>query len=144
MKRLFTLSLLGFAAYQASAEYRIDLLTISGGGTSAGGAYRADLTIGEPGNGTFNGGQYTLEGGFWNILDALQIPGTPGLTVALTSVNTVLVCWPSPSGGFALEQNSDLGTSNWSPLLQQPTDDGVTKCISLNLQNGNLFLRLKK
>ncbi len=145
MKRLFILFLFGLAAYQATAQYNIDLFTVTcGAGTSTGGVYTADVTIGEPVAGTLTGGQYQLEAGFPAIVMAIQTSGNPALTVALTSANTVLVCWPSALTDFVLEQNPDLGTFNWSRVLQQPTDDGNLKCVSLSPTSGKVFLRLRK
>jgi hypothetical protein len=40
----------------------------SGGGTSTGGAYALDGTIGQPDAGSQSGGAYTLAGGFWSGL----------------------------------------------------------------------------
>src|SRR6478672_2069536 len=145
MKRLFTLSLLGLAAYQALAQYNFDFFTLTGGaGISTGGVYMANVTVGEPFTGTVTGGPYRLDAGFWSIVTATQTSGDPALTVVLTSATTVLVCWPSASIDFILEQNPDLGTSNWSPVTQQPTDDGNVKCVSLSPTGGGVFLRLKK
>src|SRR5437763_10952286 len=88
-------------------SYSIDWFTIDGGGgTSSGGQYSLSGTIGQPDAGHLTGGTYTLEGGFWGIVAAVQTPGAPLLRIALTSSNTVLVAWPAPSTGFSLQQNS--------------------------------------
>jgi hypothetical protein len=78
------------------AQYAIDWFTIDGGGgASTGGVYSVTGTVGQPDAGTMSGGQYTLEGGFWSILAAVQTDGAPWLTVLRTATNTVVVSWPA-------------------------------------------------
>jgi len=92
--------------------YSIDWFTIDGGGgTSTGGVYSVSGTIGQPDAGHMSGGNFTLDGGFWGIIAAIQSPGSPLLRVVHTSTNTVVVAWPAPSTGFSLQQNSDLNTT---------------------------------
>lgn len=47
----------------------------SGGGTSVGGAYEIDCTIGQPNVGTMTGGPYALSGGY--VAGGQIEPGTP-------------------------------------------------------------------
>jgi len=54
-----------------------------------------------------NGGNYSIAGGFWGIIAAVQTPGAPLLAIRRTSTNTVAVSWPSPSTGFTLQQNTN-------------------------------------
>ena len=84
-------------AFPAFAQiYRIDWFTIDGGGgTSTGGVYQVSGTIGQPDAGKMSGGTYTLDGGFWGIIAAVQTPGSPLLRIVRTSTNTVLVAWPT-------------------------------------------------
>src|SRR6266705_1270314 len=82
-------------------SYSIDWFTIDGGGgTSTGGVYSVSGTIGQPDAGKMSGGNFTLDGGFWGIIAAVQTAGAPLLTISRTSTNTALVSWPSPSTGF--------------------------------------------
>lgn len=90
------------------------------------------------------GGRYGLVGGFWSLVSAVPTPGAPTLPLPLTATNTVLVCWPSPSTGFVLQQNSDLRTTNWVNVGQNSMDNGTVKCVTVNPPMGNLFFRLKK
>ncbi len=80
MKRYLLLTVLVFLAVTVSsvqaqreisaapnADYEITWYTVDGGGgTSSGGVYTLDGTIGQPDAGTLNGGSYTLAGGYWN------------------------------------------------------------------------------
>src|SRR3954453_2198971 len=96
----------GVATGAVAQNYSIDWFTIDGGGgTSTGGVFSVTGTIGQPDAGHMSGGNYTLDGGFWGIIAAVQTQGAPTLRVVLTSTNTVVVAWPYPSTGFSLQQN---------------------------------------
>jgi len=129
----------------AAQSYTIDWFTIDGGGgTSTGGAYSVSGTIGQPDAGKMSGGNFTIDGGFWGIIAAVQTPGAPLLTIRFTQTNTVVVSWPSPSTGFSLQQNSDLNTSTWNAPPENITDNGTNKFIIVNPPAGNRFYRLFK
>ena len=106
--------------------------------------YSVSGTIGQPDAGVMSGGSYSLAGGFWGIVTAVQAPGAPLLTVRLTPTNTVVVSWPSPSPGFALQQNGNLNISNWFAPSETVTDNGTNKFIIVNPPTGNRFYRLFK
>ncbi len=123
--------------------YSIDWFTIDGGGgTSTGGTYTVTGTIGQPDAGRMSGGAYTLEGGFWGIISAIQTPGSPLLRVLLTSTNTVVVAWPNPSTGFSLQQNAALGNTNWLGVTNVPAVVGNEKQVIVAPPVGNRFFRL--
>src|SRR5689334_14214846 len=108
--KLIILSLLPFAfCLRASGQqYSIDWFKVAGGGgTSTNGQYSLSGTIGQPDAGYMSGGNYTLDGGFWGIVAAIQTPGAPLLRVVLTATNTVVVAWPNPSTGFSIQQNTN-------------------------------------
>ena len=91
-----------------------------------------------------SGGNFTVDGGFWGIIAAVQTPGTPLLSIARTTTNTVAVFWPSATTGFALQQNTNSVSSvNWSNVLTTPTDDGTTKTVIVNPPTGNRYYRLR-
>jgi hypothetical protein len=100
-------------------------------------------TIGQPDAVKMSCGNYTIDGGFWGIIAAVQTPGAPLLSIARTTTNTVAVFWPSPSTGFNLQVNTNgVGTVNWSNVVTAPTDDGTTKTVIVNPPVGNRFYRL--
>ncbi len=143
----FALAALFLMACGVSAQnYSIDWHTIDGGGgTSTGGVYAVTGTIGQPDAGRMAGGNFSIEGGFWGILSAVQLPGAPLLSITRTPTNTVAVSWPSPSAGFNLQVNTNgLGTVNWSNVVALPVDDGTTKTLIVNPPTGNRFYRLVK
>src|SRR5882672_7708200 len=113
---LLLLSLVASGVH-AQTNYNIDWFTIDGGGgTSTGGVYSVSGTIGQPDAGKMSGGNFTIDGGFWGIIAALQTPGAPLLSIARTVTNTVAVFWPSPSTGFLLYQNTNVNTTNWTTV----------------------------
>ncbi len=89
------------------------------------------------------GGNVSLAGGFWSLF-AVQTPGTPLLTIRLTTTNTALVLWPSPSTGFTLQQTVELNGTNWVAAPQTVAEDGTNKFIIVNPPAGNRFYRLFK
>ena len=128
-------------------SYSIDWSTIDGGGgTSTGGVYSVSGTIGQPDAGaTMSGGNYTVDGGFWGSIAAVQTPRAPLLTIAHTTTNTLAIFWPSPSADYVLQQNTNSVSSvNWSNVVTTPLDDGTTKTVVVNPPTGNRFYRLFK
>jgi len=124
--------------------YSIDWFTIDGGGgTSTGGVYSVSGTIGQPDAGHMSGGNFTIDGGFWGIIAAIQSPNSPPLRVVHTSTNTVVIAWPAPSTGFSLQQNSDLKTTIWSGVTNAINVVGSENQIIVAPPVGNRFYRLK-
>ena len=129
----------------ASAQsYSIDWYTTDGGGgTSTGGVYSVSGTIGQPdASGAMTGGNYSMTGGFWSLF-AVQTAGAPGLNIKLTTTNTAMVYWLSPSTGYNLQVNTNLATANWVPPTESVTDNGTIKYIIVNPPTGNGYYRLK-
>ena len=131
----------------AWAQYSLDWHTVDGGGgTSTGGVYTVNGTIGQPDATTtaMTGGQYSLTGGFW-VIQAVQPPGAPLLSIFRTSTNTVAISWPSPSDGWTLQQNTNsISSVNWSNVTEMIHNDGTTRTLIVNPPTGNRFYRLWK
>jgi hypothetical protein len=103
----------------AQAQYSIDWHTIGGGGgTSTGGVYSVSGTLGQPDAGRMSGGSFTMEGGFWSVVAAVQTPGAPLLSITLTN-GVVTVFWPLPATGFVLDHAPTL-TGTPIPWTQVP------------------------
>ena len=129
----------------AAQNYSIDWHTIDGGGgASTGGVYSVSGTIGQPDSGALSGGSFSLAGGFWGIISAIQTPGGPLLTIHRTPTNSVIVSWPSPSTGFALQQIGNLNLTNWASPLETVADNGTNKFIIVNPPTGDRFYRMFK
>ena len=140
---VLTLVMMALAA--GAQNYSVDWYSIDGGGgTSTGGVFSVTGTIGQPDAGHMSGGNYSLDGGFWGIIAAVQTPGAPFLSVSLTPTNTVLVYWPYPSTGFNLQQNGVLGTTNWTSVTNAPAQNGQQWQVIVQPPSGNRFYRLLK
>jgi hypothetical protein len=142
---LFT-ALVMIASFARAQSYSLEWFTIDGGGgTSTGGGYSLSGTIGQPdAGGPLNGGNFTLTGGYWSFLSVVQTPGAPALNIALTTINTALIWWPSPSSGWTLLQNSNLATTNWVAAPETVQDNGSIKFIIVNPPTAQRFYRLYK
>jgi len=136
---VFLITTLGVGA----ENYSIDWYKVAGGGgTSTGGIYSVSGTIGQhDAGGPSTGGNFSLTGGFWS-LNAVQNPGAPTLRIALTSTNTAMVYWPSPSTGFNLQVNTDLTTASWAAPSETPQDNGIIKYIIVSPPTNKKFYRL--
>lgn len=71
-------------------------------------------------------------------------PGTPALTITLTTTNTALVSWPSPSTGWNLQQNTNLNSTNWETPPGSITDNGTNKFIVVHPSSDHRYYRLHK
>ena len=144
--QLFALYLLTFALASAAfaQSYAIDWSTIDGGGgTSTGGVYSVSGTIGQPDAGKMSGGNYSVDGGFWGIVAAVQTPGAPLLSVSRSN-NVVTVQWQQVAG-WNLIQNTNVVTpvASWG-ASSSPTLTGGTNYLNLTNTAGNLYFRLKQ
>lgn len=123
-------------------SYSIDPHSIAGGGgTSTGGVFAVNGTIGQPDAGAMSGGSFSLLGGYWSVT-ALLTTGAPLLSVSRTPTNTVLISWPSPSAGFVLQQKNDLSPGPWGTPAEPVTNNGTNKFIVVQPPVGNRFYRL--
>jgi hypothetical protein len=143
---LFVASLLlGLAVNSRAQTYDISWYKIAGGGgTSTGGVYTVSGTIGQHDAGTLVGGSYSLTGGFWGIIAAVQTPGSPFLAIKVTTNNFAVLSWPSAFPGFRLQQDASVGNTNWAnvntntyPIVVVNGTNTVTVPVS-----GNQFFRL--
>ncbi len=126
-------------------SYSIDWWSIDGGGgASTGGVYTVTGTIGQPDAGPMGGGNFTLDGGFWSLIEAVQTPGAPRLSITRLG-NSVIVSWPSPGTGFGLQHNGNVANPNgWSTFGGTISDNGSIRSVTISPPTGNLFFRLKQ
>ncbi len=126
-------------------QYSIDWHKIAGGGgTSTNGSYAVSGTIGQPdASGAMSGGNYSVMGGYWALINVVQTPGAPTLYVS-HSGNTVTVYWQDVAG-WHLVQDGNLTTpiGSWS-AGSSPTLTNGTNYLNLVSPAGNLFFRLKQ
>ena len=135
--------LLGLGVSAAAQNFSIDWFKIAGGGgTSTGGVYSVSGTIGQhEAGGALTGGGYSLTGGFWALV-AVQTSGAPPLRVFLTTTNTAVVSWPSPSSGWQLKQTPSIAGATWATPAEAVQDNGTEKFIIVNSPAGSRFYRL--
>lgn len=133
-------------ALGAPAQYSLDWWTVDGGGgTSTGGVYSVTGTIGQPDAGAMSGDNFTLVGGFWGVIAAVQTPGAPTLTVTRSN-NTVVVSWPLPEAGWRLQTTANLGTVPivWTELPPPYATNAASLYFVEPVPVGNKFYRLSK
>jgi hypothetical protein len=141
MKRIIILFGLLFSLAGFAQEYSLDWHKVSGGGgTSAGGLYSISGTIGQhDAGGPMVGGNYSLTGGFWAIL---QTFGAPVLYIS-HSGSSVTVYWQDVPG-WNLQQNANLSLpAGWSASTGFTTLNG-TNYLNITDSTGNMFYRLSR
>ena len=138
------LFLLAAMADGLAQSYSIDWYTIDGGGgTSTGGVYSVSGTIGQPDAGVMSGGNYSLVGGFWSIVSAIQTVNAPLLSVFYTSTNTVVVYWTLPDTGWVLQADPNVANAaGWSDVAGAFGSDGTRRWYVEAIPAGNKFYRL--
>jgi len=126
-------------------SFSIDWFTVdSGGGTSAGGAFTVNGTIGQPDAGTMAGGTFGISGGFWSVSSSAAISGPPTLKISLTTTNTAIVSWPNPSLGFYLQQNTNVLTAaGWVPVTNTVFTSSTLKYVIIAPPTGMRSYRLQ-
>src|ERR1035437_1293583 len=133
-----------FSVLSARAQsYSVDWYKIAGGGgTSTGGLYSVSGTIGQPdASGAMTGGNYSLTGGFWSLINVVQTTGAPTLSIT-HSGNSVIVSWPTPSASWTLQQNGNLAGGSWATSGYLVSTNGGINSITITSPAGNLFFRL--
>jgi hypothetical protein len=129
-------------------SYNIDWYKIAGGGgTSTGGTYQVSGTIGQPdAGGPMSGGQYSVTGGYWSMINVVQTPGLPNLIIVQSGPNGVKILWPDPAtNSYTLQQNNNLTLpAGWITTGYAITNGFGTNFCTISPPIGNLFFRLKQ
>ncbi len=122
-------------------SYSIDWHQIAAGGTSTGALYSVSGTIGQPaGNGTMSGGNFSMTGGFWSLINLVQTPGAPALSISHHG-NVVTVSWQNVNG-WSLVQSTQLTAPVAIWLASSGVVAGATNSLTLTNPAGNMFFRL--
>jgi hypothetical protein len=103
MRSILTLFAMVISMGVQAQSYSISWYKVAGGGdTSSNGQYSVSSTIGQPdASGAQTGGAYSVTGGFWSLMSAVQTPGLPNLIVTHTA-SSVIVSWPD-TGNYTLQ-----------------------------------------
>jgi hypothetical protein len=143
LRRLALLAL-PLATSSVHAQFGIDWFTLDGGGgSSTGGAYTLQGTIGQPDAGALSGGGYALQGGFWSAFAGGSGEGLPLLRILRDGANITLA-WPNPSAGFQLQESPSLTAPNWTDVNAVPGVIGDKKQVSQSIAPGARFYRLRR
>jgi hypothetical protein len=139
IKKLFLLVGLLIPTIGFAQNYTIDWYKVSGGGgTSTGGVYAVSGTIGQPDASTpLSGGNYSVTGGYWSLINLVQTPGAPTLTISYVG-NQAVISWDASVTGFTLQTNNNLSTGSWGNYLGAVVNNSITNSPVM----GNLFFRL--
>jgi hypothetical protein len=70
-------------------------------------------------------------------------PPPPMLQISLTSTNYVRLDWTTNSAGYALQQNFQLGTTNWTDATNTVSIVGTNYQAGIPTTNRPRFFRLK-
>ncbi len=137
----FVALLLGYSA--RAQTFSIDWFTVDGGGgTSTGGVYSITGTIGQPdAGGTMTNGQFSLTGGFWALPQAVQVAGSPTLTIVPAAAGFAVLSWTPSTAGFVLQQSAALAPT---PVGWSNAPVGYTNGATIPLSPSARFFRLIK
>jgi hypothetical protein len=133
-----------FCLHGTAQSYSIDWYKIAGGGgTCAGSIYSLSGTIGQhDAGGAMSGGNYSLTGGFWSFVAAVQTAGLPSLSIA-RSGHSVIISWPN-TVSCTLETNNNLAAApGWTAYGGAVNTAGGTNSVTITPPAGNLFFRLR-
>lgn len=131
-------------ALRAHAQNVVDWVSLDAGGNqSLGTSITISATIGQGDAYVSASANYAFVGGFWAI-ESSTASGQPRLYISHEPPN-VRIWWASPSTGFVLQQNNNLGNAGgWSAVGMAPTDNGVIKAVVLGAGGNPAFFRLRK
>jgi hypothetical protein len=112
----------------------------SGGGTSTNGSYSVTGTIGQPDAGAkMSGGNFSVEGGFWQAITLVQMPGAPLLQITRNGTQAAIF-WDTATTGFILESTASLS----APVNWQSVGGVANNSVNVPATTGTLFFRLRK
>ena len=139
MEKIFLLFIIAVPMIGVAQSYSIDWYKVSGGGgTSTGGVYSVSGTIGQPdASGAMSGGNYSVTGGFWSLIQVVQTPGAPLLIITHVG-NQAIVSWDPSATGWTLQTNNSLSTGTWGNYLGVVVNNSATNAPP----TGNVFFRL--
>jgi hypothetical protein len=147
VKKIFLVLGLLITASSFAQSYSIDWYkTAGGGGISTNGVYSISGTIGQTdASGAMTGGGYSVTGGYWAMINVVQMPGVPNLLIVPNGASSVKIIWPDPATNrYTLQQNANLASTSWVTSGYTITNGFGTNYCTITPPTGNLFFRLAK
>jgi hypothetical protein len=138
MKIIFLLLLISSTAFaQSSAHFAITRGVTAGGGVTASGPSRFQLTstIGQPLAATPSGSRFSIQGGFW-------IHPAPIFFAPTKAGTNFLVSIQSESGKTYTVQSLNMLNSSWQNLLTVPGNGGIIRVTNAVAGVSPQFYRL--
>lgn len=129
-------------AFTARAQnYAITGSVIAGGGgTSTNGIYAITGTIGQVDAGpNMSGGNFAVEGGFWQAITLIQTPGAPFLQITRNGTQAT-IHWDPAVTGFNLEFTTSLS----APINWKPVGGVVNNSVAVSAATDRFFFRLRQ
>jgi hypothetical protein len=73
-----------------------------------------------------------------------DIEVTPAMSVARTTVNTIMISWPATASDFVLKTTTSLGSPTWSPVTEPTAVTGANVTVTVDTSSGTRFYRLER
>ena len=109
-----------------------------GGGTVSNAEYMVSGTLQQQEFGTFGGGNFTLQGGIWDV--SLPVPHGEMPRLALATVGTnVFLSWSMTTPGFVLEVSETLAPPAWTYAPR-----GASSPVMIPALGGTRLYRLRR
>ena len=67
---------------------------------------------------------------------------SPPLSGTVTNGTNLSLSWPSGASGFSLQQNTNLGSTNWTAYAGNVSSNASTVTVTMPISTGNKFFRL--
>lgn len=135
---------LATAAAQTGGPYDLTWSKLhGGGGTSAGGGFSLNGTVGQPDAGTMSGGNYSLTGGFWGAIPTPPPVGSAIIKVWLVGGQVRLRFTGIPGRIYYVERAHSV-TGPWPdrfPAITMPIDGVVDFVDTTGLTSPKSFYR---
>jgi hypothetical protein len=126
-------------------DFSIDAFSIEAlSATSSGEGFILTGSIGEPESDLMTGGEFSLKGGFWAVVTAVQTPGSPRLSVELTEAGNVRIAWPEEYENYKLQQSFTLQIGSWTQVTNAPSAINGRLEVQLVPSGGQHFFRLQQ
>lgn len=139
ISQLLFATLVGATVSLRAQSFDLSWFSIDGGGgTSAGGRFALDGSIGQAdASSPLTGGAFSVTGGFQTLPQVIR--PAPELTITLAGPAGVTISWvPSPVG-FVLQMSDGISPATWNDV-----PSGFDNPITVPLGPGTKFFRLKK